>query len=47
MAGINTRSNELTELIAVSGELPADAIKRLGGGQYNKNLVTDLKSQKL
>ena len=38
----------LLELIAVSGELPADQLRRLSGGNsYKLNVIRILKSQKL
>jgi hypothetical protein len=44
----NKQKTELLELIAVSGELPADAIYRLGGGrQYKDKLIAGLKNDKL
>jgi len=44
MGDKNTQANELAELIAISGELPANAIYRLGGGEsYKEKLVTNLK----
>ncbi|MCL2775664.1 MAG: hypothetical protein FWD71_20305 [Oscillospiraceae bacterium] len=42
------QANELTELIAVSGELPADAVYRLGGGRhYKTKLVSNMKDSGL
>ena len=44
MANNKNQGNELVELIAVSGEFPADAVHRLGGGgKYKLNLITKLK----
>lgn len=44
MAEKHTQATELTELTAISGELPAAAVYRLGGGgQYKEKLVSHLK----
>lgn len=44
MVGKKNQSNQLCELIAVTGELPAAAVYRLGGGgEYKQDLITRLK----
>ena len=44
----NTLSNQILEMIGISGEFPSDALKLFSGGEYYKEkIITDLKEKKL
>jgi hypothetical protein len=48
LPGSLSQSYQLLELIAISGELPADQLSRLpGGGSYKANIIKSLKQKRL